>query len=272
MTATTCVCIDGGQRRRAAVTRQFADRGAQLRVRRAAAPQLGGHAGGEEAVLPQRLVVFADERIGRVVFGRPGGERRSQLARNGNEISGLAHRIIPRPGDCGCAHDTRAPAAGYAMSSGIVAMSRLAGPVALSLWPHTHWPTPVRNSTWRACVTTRIARGAGAAGGPLVGVAARRAAPFAWPKAVDAPRGAEGLLCHRALLAGRAALRLAGFLAPLSRLARDGGKLTFITENQGNFRIALESNRGDLDALGLHLRARLAVGADGRGAPAASCW
>jgi len=31
------------------------------------------------------------------------------------------------------------------------------------------------------------------------------------------------------------------FLRPLNKLARDGGKLTFITENQGNFRIALES-------------------------------
>ena len=33
------------------------------------------------------------------------------------------------------------------------------------------------------------------------------------------------------------------------------GKLTFITENQGKFRIALEASAGCLDALGLHVRA-----------------
>ena len=45
------------------------------------------------------------------------------------------------------------------------------------------------------------------------------------------------------------------FLRPLNKLARDGGKLTFITESQGNFRIALESHRGRVDAVGLHVRA-----------------
>ena len=49
----------GRQRRRAAMMRQLADHRAQLRVRRAAAAELGGHAGGEQAALLQRGVVLA---------------------------------------------------------------------------------------------------------------------------------------------------------------------------------------------------------------------
>jgi hypothetical protein len=67
--------------------------------------------------------------------------------------------------------------------------------------------------------------------------------PFLWPKAVEAP--AE-LKAFYAIAHHWPAARLYGsqdFLRPLNRLARDGGKLTFITESQGNFRIALESKR-----------------------------
>jgi hypothetical protein len=68
--------------------------------------------------------------------------------------------------------------------------------------------------------------------------------PFAWPKAVDAPPELKAFyaIAHHWPIA-----RLYGsqdFLRPMGKLARDGGKLTFITENQGNFRIALESIAG----------------------------
>ena len=78
-------------------------------------PSSAGTPAAKMPLFPQRLVVFADERIGRVVLGRPGGERGSQLAGNGNEIRGLAHRSPPpRRGLRPSAHDTRAGGRGYA--------------------------------------------------------------------------------------------------------------------------------------------------------------
>ena len=74
--------------------------------------------------------------------------------------------------------------------------------------------------------------------GPLV------ESPFLWPKAVDAP---PELKAFYAIAHHWPAARLFGsqdFLRPLNKLARNGGRLTFITENQGSFRIALESARG----------------------------
>jgi hypothetical protein len=68
-------------------------------------------------------------------------------------------------------------------------------------------------------------------------------APFLWPKAVEAP---PELKAFYAIAHHWPAARLYGsqdFLRPLNKLARDGGRLTFITENQGNFRIALESRQ-----------------------------
>jgi hypothetical protein len=65
--------------------------------------------------------------------------------------------------------------------------------------------------------------------------------PFVWPEEVEAP--AE-LKAFYAIAHTWPSARLYGsqdFLRPLDKLARDGGKLTIITENQGNFRIALES-------------------------------
>jgi hypothetical protein len=69
--------------------------------------------------------------------------------------------------------------------------------------------------------------------------------PFMWPKAVAAP---PELKAFYAIAHHWPGARLGGsqdFLRPLGQLARNGGKLTFITENQGNFRIAVDSRRGD---------------------------
>lgn len=65
--------------------------------------------------------------------------------------------------------------------------------------------------------------------------------PFTWPKAVDAPPELKAFyaIAHHWPLAKLYGSR--DFLRPLDKLARDGGKLTFITESKGNFRIALES-------------------------------
>ena len=68
--------------------------------------------------------------------------------------------------------------------------------------------------------------------------------PFAWPKAVDAPPELKAFYAIAHYWPGARLYGSQDFLRPLGRLARDGGKLTFITENQGNFRIALEANRG----------------------------
>jgi hypothetical protein len=76
-------------------------------------------------------------------------------------------------------------------------------------------------------------------------IAAPNLAPFLWPKAVVAP---PELKAFYAIAHHWPGARLHGsqdFLRPLNKLGRDGGKLTFITENQGNFRIALESHRDD---------------------------
>ena len=75
-------------------------------------------------------------------------------------------------------------------------------------------------------------------------IAAPTTAPFLWPKSVVAP---PELKAYYAIAHHWPGGRLHGsqdFLRPLNKLARDGGKLTFITESQGNFRIALESHRG----------------------------
>ena len=74
------------------MARELADHRAQVRVGGAAAAQLGGNAGREDPAFLQRLVVVADERVGRVVIGRLGRERRSHFTNNRNEIRGLAHR------------------------------------------------------------------------------------------------------------------------------------------------------------------------------------
>jgi len=66
------------------------------------------------------------------------------------------------------------------------------------------------------------------------------AAPFLWPAEVDAP---PDLKVFYTIAHHWPGARLDGsqdFLRPLDKLARDGGKLTFLTENQGNFRIAAE--------------------------------
>lgn len=68
--------------------------------------------------------------------------------------------------------------------------------------------------------------------------------PFAWPKAVEAPPELKAFYAIAHYWPGARLYGSQDFLRPLGRLARDGGKLTFITENQGNFRIALEANRG----------------------------
>jgi hypothetical protein len=68
--------------------------------------------------------------------------------------------------------------------------------------------------------------------------------PFAWPKAVDAPPELKAFYAIAHHWPGARLYGSQDFLRPLSKLARDGGKLTFITENQGNFRIALESIAG----------------------------
>jgi hypothetical protein len=66
-------------------------------------------------------------------------------------------------------------------------------------------------------------------------------APFLWPKAVVAPPDLKtfyGIVHHWP------GARLHGsqdFLRPLNNLSRDGGRLTFIVENQGNFRIAVDA-------------------------------
>jgi len=75
-------------------------------------------------------------------------------------------------------------------------------------------------------------------------VAAPNEAPGAWPAVVDAP---ADLKAYYAIANYWPGARLDGsqdFLRPIDNLARDGGKLTFITENQANFRLALESVRG----------------------------
>ena len=75
-------------------------------------------------------------------------------------------------------------------------------------------------------------------------VAPPQEVPFFWPQAVDAP---PELKAFYAIAHHWPAAKLYGsqdFLRPLARLARDGCKLTFITENQGNFRIALEAKGG----------------------------
>jgi hypothetical protein len=68
--------------------------------------------------------------------------------------------------------------------------------------------------------------------------------PFAWPKAVDAPPELKAFYAIAHYWPGARLYGSQDFLRPVSRLARDGGKLTFITENQGNFRIALEQVHG----------------------------
>jgi hypothetical protein len=66
---------------------------------------------------------------------------------------------------------------------------------------------------------------------------------FVWPGAVEAPPELKAFYTMAHHWPG---VRLEGshdFLRPLDKLARDGGKLTFVTEAQGNFRIAVESAR-----------------------------
>ena len=101
-------------------------------------------------------------------------------------------------------------------------------------------------------------------------VAAPDDSPFVWPAAVDAPAELKAFYAIAHAWPGARLYGSQDFLRPLDRLARDGGKLTIITENQGNFRIALESIAGRLDAVGLHVRADLPVGPDGRRQPVGS--
>ena len=68
--------------------------------------------------------------------------------------------------------------------------------------------------------------------------------PFVWPAAVDAPPELKAFYAIAHTWPGARLYGSQDFLRPLDNLARDGGKLTVITENQGNFRIALESIRG----------------------------
>jgi len=68
--------------------------------------------------------------------------------------------------------------------------------------------------------------------------------PFVWPAAVDAPPELKAFYAIAHTWPGARLYGSQDFLRPLDNLARDGGKLTIITENQGNFRIALESVRG----------------------------
>jgi hypothetical protein len=69
------------------------------------------------------------------------------------------------------------------------------------------------------------------------------AAPFAWPDRVDAPPELKLFYAIAHHWPGAKLYGSQDFLRPLNKLARDGGKLTFITESQGNFRIAAESTR-----------------------------
>ena len=67
---------------------------------------------------------------------------------------------------------------------------------------------------------------------------------FVWPGTIAAP---PELRAFYAIAHHWPAARLYGshdFLRPLDKLARDGRKLTFITENRGNFRIAAELVQG----------------------------
>jgi hypothetical protein len=75
-------------------------------------------------------------------------------------------------------------------------------------------------------------------------VAAPDDAPFVWPASVDAPAELKAFYGVAHAWPGARLYGSQDFLRPLDRLARDGGKLTIITENQGNFRIALESIQG----------------------------
>jgi hypothetical protein len=68
--------------------------------------------------------------------------------------------------------------------------------------------------------------------------------PFAWPKAVEAPPELKAFYAIAHYWPGARLYGSQDFLRPLSRLARDRGKLTFITENHGNFRLALEAHHG----------------------------
>jgi hypothetical protein len=70
-------------------------------------------------------------------------------------------------------------------------------------------------------------------------------APFMWPKAVVAPPELKAFYTIAHHWPGARLHGSQDFLRPLNKLARDGGKLTFITESQGNFRIALDSTHGD---------------------------
>jgi hypothetical protein len=68
--------------------------------------------------------------------------------------------------------------------------------------------------------------------------------PFAWPATVDAPPELKAFYAIAETWPGARLYGSQDFLRPLDRLARDGGKRTIITENQGNFRVALESLQG----------------------------
>jgi len=69
--------------------------------------------------------------------------------------------------------------------------------------------------------------------------------PFVWPAAVEAPPELKTFYAIAGTWPGANLYGSQDFLRPLDRLARDGGKLTIITENQGNFRIALKSDAGE---------------------------
>jgi len=75
-------------------------------------------------------------------------------------------------------------------------------------------------------------------------VAAPNEAPRAWPAVVDAPADLKAYYAIANYWPGARLYGSQDFLRPIDNLARDGGKLTFITENQANFRLALESVRG----------------------------
>ena len=76
-----------------------------------------------------------------------------------------------------------------------------------------------------------------------------------WPKAVDAPPGAEGLLRHRASLARRPAVRLTGFPAPAGQAGARRRQAHLHHREPGQFPDRAGIDRGRLDALGLHVRA-----------------
>ena len=66
----------------------------------------------------------------------------------------------------------------------------------------------------------------------------------AWPVEVAAPAELKAYYAIAHHWPGAKLYGSQDFLRPMDNLARDGGKLTFITENQANFRIALEPTRG----------------------------